>query len=119
MVRCLLILSIGLVSSAQAQVPAVVQTTTYTSSLQATSSIWLQDGYSAPDGYEARIVYPEAVAGRWSLPQPWTTFVRGGSSPDGMVGIHTHLLPNGRVLSWEGHNDNEVDSVHRMSHVYA
>ena len=88
-------------------------------------------GFSATtDGFEARIKLLETQAGRWSAPQKWTPYQRylnstppaGSASTDitGLVGIHTHVLPNGKVLSWEGHNDNTLaDPTKHDSHAYA
>jgi galactose oxidase len=73
-------------------------------SLRATNSIELQPGFSvSTPGFEARVVLDPIIAGSWSEPLPW--LYEDGGAP--YVGIHTHVLPNGKVLSWEGHNDNE------------
>ena len=52
---------------------------------------------------------PAATGGRWSAKRLWTSYERAGlgTGVTGLVGIHTHVLPNGKVLSWEGHNDDQ------------
>lgn len=77
-------------------------------------------------GFEAAIRLPGNIAGSWSAPQMWVpTYQRDADAtpPDytytGMIGIHTHVLPNGQVLSWEGHNDNEhKPGMNMMMHAY-
>lgn len=79
--------------------------------------------FEASSGFEALIKLPEDVAGRWSAPQRWTDYERGGPGTGitGMVGIHTHVLPNGKVFSWEGHNSNTfaLPSASCTSHAYS
>lgn len=77
--------------------------------LYAQQQVNLLPGFeSFSNGFEARTKREPAVAGSWSAPSLWTSYERyGGGTRTGMVGIHTHVLPNGNVLSWEGHNDNE------------
>ena len=50
------------------------------------------------------LVLSSATVGSWSSPMPW------GPAGHAFVGIHTHVLPTGRVLSWEGHNANHHDT---------
>ena len=76
--------------------------------LYAQNTINMMPGFQATTpGFEAKIKLPEATAGRWSSPLLWTPYPRGGAGTPitGMVGIHTHVLPSGKVLSWEGHPD--------------
>lgn len=91
-----------------------------TASVYAQQSIDLTGNFEATtSGFEAKIKLPEADGGRWSAPLLWTTYQRyldpmitpppntPRNTVTGMIGIHTHVLPNGKVLSWEGHNDDE------------
>lgn len=99
---------LGAVSVAQAQNPPItganiVKSVYQGRSLRATNSIELQPGFSVSmGGFEARVAPPPATAGSWTDPLPWWLPMMNKS----FVGIHTHVLPNGKVLSWEGHNDN-------------
>lgn len=91
-----------------------------TSSVYAQQRIDLLSGFVATTGgFEAKIKLPEATAGRWSVPLLWTPYQRNNNGITGMVGIHTHVLPTGDVLSWEGHNINTLanPSLH-TSHAY-
>ena len=100
-----------------AQQPYVVASGTATASIYAQQQIELVAPFEATtNGFEANTRLPEATAGRWSKPLLWTPYQRYlNSTPPpgisktvetGMIGIHTHVLPNGKVLSWEGHNDD-------------
>ena len=105
----LLAVSLGFALPVRAQ-PAVLQASSpTTASLYAQERIELLPGFSTTtDGFEARITLLASAAGSWSKPLPWTPFVRnpaGAGSTVGMIGIHTHVLPNGKVLTWKGHND--------------
>ena len=116
-VGCLL----GIVPQVCAQTPTVVSCppTAQTAKIYASQEINLGNGsnFTATNtDFEARIVYPAVTAGSWSRPLRWTPYQRNLDNPNpnnanadttGMIGIHTHLLPDGTVLSWEGHNDNE------------
>lgn len=79
--------------------------------------------FEASAGFEAVIKLPEATAGRWSAPARWTDYRREGANTaiTGMVGIHTHVLPNGYVFSWEGHNldTKAAGNASCTSHAYA
>lgn len=105
--------------------PATVQVYTTTSnSIYAQQRIDMLPGFEATSGgFEAKIGQPGYVAGLWSTPLPWTPYVRpaseGGNGRAGLIGIHTHVLPDGKVLSWEGHNLNTFanPSLH-TSHAY-
>lgn len=113
-------MGVGLVLAARAQ-PAVLQASSpTTTSLYAQERIELLPGFSTTtDGFEAKITPLASAAGSWSKPLPWTPFVRnpsGAGSTVGMIGIHTHVLPNGKVLTWEGHNDDQ-NSGH-LAHAY-
>lgn len=112
--------SLGMALTARVQ-PAVLQVSSPTTvSLYAQERIELLPGFStATDGFEAKITLLASAAGSWSKPLPWTPFVRnpaGADSTAGMIGIHTHVLPNGKVLTWEGHND-DLNSGH-LAHAY-
>jgi hypothetical protein len=97
-------------------------------SLYAQELIDLWPGFEATSGgFEAAIHLPEATAGRWSHPLRWTPYARNATRPGnpdptitGMVGIHTHVLPNGNVLTWEGHNKDTFGQNTRdcTSHAY-
>ena len=93
-----------------------------TTSVYAQQRIELQPGFSTTtSGFEAVIKLPESTAGRWSRPLLWTDYERGGNGTGitGLVGIHTHVLPNGKVLSWEGHNaDTYANPAFHTSHAY-
>lgn len=81
-------------------------------SLRATNSIWLQPGFSVSSGgFEARVAPDPATHGSWSDPLPWVL----PDENETFVGVHTHVLPNGKVLSWQGHNDD--DRGHLGAHV--
>lgn len=72
-------------------------------------------------GFKAEIKLPEATAGRWSAPLLWTPYQRAGTGTPitGIVGIHTHVTPDGKVLSWEGHNSNtQANTNTHTSHAY-
>lgn len=101
-----------LVAQAQ-QVPLLVQSANpnQTASLYAGETIELQPGFgTTTEGFEARLA-PGAV-GEWSAVFAW------GQSGQTIVGIHTHVLPNGMVLSWQGHNDNVATPTQLHSHTY-
>ena len=108
-------MSVG--STALAQNPPLTGTTLTKSvyqgrSLRATQSIELQPGFSvSTGGFEARVVPESSTHGSWSDPLPWIL----PNTNEPFVGIHTHLLPNGKILSWEGHNDNDIG--HLGAHV--
>ena len=113
-------------SSASAQNPIETRNGVTSLSVYAQERIDLLPGFEATaGGFEAKIQRPEAVAGRWSAARPWTTYVRptdhGGRGEVGMVGIHTHVLPNGHVFSWEGHNRNTfaLGAHSSTSHAYS
>ena len=80
-----------------------------TTNIYAQEHIEMGVGFSATTaGFEAKIRMSAEVAGRWSAPLPWTDYQSPQQgAPRGMIGIHTHVLPNGKVLSWEGHNDDD------------
>ncbi|TGE21787.1 DUF1929 domain-containing protein [Hymenobacter aquaticus] len=85
------------------------------SSVYARQAINLLPGFeTTAAGWEARLTRPTNEVGQWSAPFGWTPYARpeGGT---GIVGIHTHVLPNGNVFSWEGHN---ATSVMTMSPAY-
>lgn len=109
--------SLGIALTAQAQLTVNNPTT---ASLYDPVSITMLPGFStSTSGFEARIKLVPAAGGTWSKPRPWTPLAPNPSAgrPDsGMIGIHTHVLPNGKVLFWEGHNDNEVND--HLSHAY-
>jgi hypothetical protein len=124
------VIGVLIAAGATAQ-PVTVTTNTPTSAnLYAQQIINLEPGFEATTGgFEAKIKLLESVAGRWSVPLLWTTYQRYLNTPPndipagytqnsvtGMIGIHTHVTPDGNVLSWEGHNDNTVSS--HVSHVY-
>ena len=103
---------------AQAQLPALTGTNIVTHvyqnrSLHATTSIVLQPGFVVSrNGFVARIVPAGNVGGSWTEPLAWNL-----PSGEAIVGIHTHVLPTGKVLSWEGHNDNlHWEPADRMTH---
>lgn len=110
--------------SLQAQ-PAIVQLSAPTAySLYAQQRIDMLPGFEATNpGFEAKIGQPGYIAGLWSAPLPWTPYIRpasdGGVGCAGLIGIHTHVLPNGKVLTWEGHNTNtQADPTIHASHAY-
>ena len=108
--------------------PADAQPTTATASAPTTYNVYAQyaidllPGFeTTTNGFEARIKLPEDVGGRWSSPRLWTPYVRPGTgtATTGLVGIHTSVTPNGKVLSWEGHNANTFDDPTACtSHAY-
>lgn len=103
--------------------------TSTTASIYAQQQIDLLDGFSTTtDGFEARIKRSDAAGGRWSVPRRWTDYrrkydpnnVNSDATITGMIGIHTHVLPNGKVLSWEGHNDDTFSNqIPHTSHSHA
>ena len=109
-----------LVATAYAQ-PLTIQTNQYTTSLYAQQQIDMLPGFEATaTGFEAKIKLPEAQCGRWSDARLWTPYARAGTGTPrtGMIGIHTHVLPSGNVLSWEGHNDDVHMPGMGMSYAY-
>ncbi len=74
-------------------------------------------------GFKAEIKVPADKGGQWSAPVRWTDYERGGlgTGITGMIGIHTHLLPNGNVFSWEGYNidTKAAGNASCTSHAYA
>ena len=111
--------------------PAYAQPVTATASTPTAASIYAQQridllsGFEATTGgFEAKIKLPETDGGKWSHSLPWTSYIRpianGGNGIDeGMVGIHTHVTPDGKVLTWEGHNsDTAEDPAKHTSHAY-
>lgn len=73
-------------------------------SLEADESVILTDGFSvSAEGFAARI--SPGQIGEWGPVFTWGNM----NSNVGIVGIHTTVLPNGKVLSWAGHNDNLHD----------
>ena len=111
---CLLLAS----TSAMLAQPLTAQVSSpTTASVYAQQQIDLLAGFEATTGgFEAKIKLPEVTAGRWSTPLLWTPYQRTNNGITGMVGIHTHVLPTGDVLSWEGHNDNANQG--HLSHAY-
>ena len=117
----LVLMGLAAVSPSYAQpVNLVVPNPAVAGNLYAQQQITMGAGFSATTpGFEARIKLPEATAGRWSTPLLWTDYKRYAdlattppnnldpNAVTGMIAIHTHLLPNGKVLSWEGHNDDK------------
>lgn len=108
MKKFFLLLSLCLtgIGCAKAQVPAVVTVSlanqTQFQSVHATQSIELITNFSSSDeGFEATITPSPEQAGTWSAVFDW-----GEPMGERLVGIHTHVLPDGNVLSWKGHNDN-------------
>lgn len=103
--------------AALAQAPPItryaIQTNAYTGySLQAQSEIELQSGFStSSEGFSATIAPVLANVGQWS-----TQVAPYQSIPWGFIGIHTHVLPNGIVLSWQGHNDNQFVTQYPGQH---
>ncbi|RZK89841.1 MAG: hypothetical protein EOO62_35935 [Hymenobacter sp.] len=100
-----------------AQQPVATGSQPTTTNIYASTRIELLPGFATTtSGFEAHIKLPAASAGRWSALLPWTPYVRTSGGRVGMVGIHTHVLPNGQVLSWEGHDDN--DNQGHLTHAY-
>lgn len=66
-----------------------------TQSLNDATSIELGDGFSSSSEINITIASPLNTVGQWATVANWGTF----------IGIHTSVLPNGNVLSWQGHND--------------
>jgi hypothetical protein len=110
-----LLFGLGTVLPSQAQNPPITGTTIVTAtyqnqSLYASQGIELQPGFTVTTpGFEALIVQLPAIVGSWSSLMPW------GPAGNEFVGIHMHVLPTGKVLSWEGHNANNHDEE---SHAY-
>lgn len=116
------LLPLLLAPAAHAQLPGTTVTGAATASIRDPQQINLvadaQTTFSAGIGFDAIVQQPEAVGGQWSTPRLWTPYARAGQGTPvtGMIGIHTHVLPSGRVLSWEGHND-DLNQGH-LSHAY-
>ena len=67
-------------------------------SLLAENSVELLPGFSvSAPGFAATLGKPYTVAGQWQGTLNWP-----------FVAIHNHLLPNGKLLTWQGHNDGTV-----------
>ncbi|MCC3157552.1 DUF1929 domain-containing protein [Hymenobacter sp. 15J16-1T3B] len=96
------LLLVGVVPLARAQNPAIegwnLQASSYQgSSLHGYDQVELQPGFSVTtSGFDARVVPQNTAAGSWSEPLTWP-----------FVGIHTSVLPNGKVLTWQGHLDDD------------
>ncbi|GAA3931812.1 galactose oxidase early set domain-containing protein [Hymenobacter algoricola] len=120
--RILILLSLlSVAAGAQAQQITLQASTPTTTNLYAQERIDLLPGFEATTaGFEAKIQLPESTHGKWSRPLLWTPYKRTNAAVTGMIGIHTHVLPNGKVLSWEGHNDNfhMPGATTVMSHAY-
>lgn len=100
--------------------PATIQSSTpnTTASLLAKVEVAMLPGFSTTqEGFQAAIVTTPAEVGQWSVPMSWIL-----PSWQGLIAIHTHVLPNGRVLTWQGHNDNvwgtQPGHPHRGSDAY-
>ena len=89
-------LLLGYAGAAQIPVDIYSATSGQTQPLRATNSIELGDGFSSTSEIDITIAPVLNVTGQWSPKENW-----------GFIGIHTHVLPSGRVLSWQGHNDND------------
>ena len=114
-------------AAAQTTVPADVILNAYANQTltEATNSIELRAGFSASPtaGFTARLVPDPAIRGQWSANSLWTPERPSATNPlGGMIAVHTHVLPDGRVLSWSGHNDNAhyyTNGMQPLSHAYA
>lgn len=99
-----------------------------TQSIQATREIALMPGFStapsAQQEFSAVIVPVLSQVGQWSSPSLWRNYMlnnTGGNDPSGCIGIHTSVLPNGKVLTWQGHNDDvwtNTGALHRGTDAY-
>ena len=106
------------VPAVQAQTGVVTASGPTTASIYAAQRVDLLPGFVCTTaGFEAGVKLADLTGGRWSAPRLWTSYARTTNGPvTGMIGIHTHLLPSGKVLSWEGHNDN-LNQGH-LAHAY-
>lgn len=94
-----------LIASAQGSTPItgydISQDSYQNNSLLAQNSIELLPGFSvdAP-GFTATLLKPYTVAGQWQGVMNWP-----------LVAIHTSVLPTGKVVTWQGHNaDNMMET---------
>ena len=112
--------AIGAAPLCYAQPVTVTASSPTITNLYAQQQIDLLPGFeTSTSGFEANIKFPENTHGRWSKSLLWTSYQRyqdphtpppsgvPSTTVTGMIGVHTHVLPNGKVLSWEGHIDDE------------
>lgn len=96
-----------------AQLPAnlVSSTNGQTQPLRATNSIELSNGFSSVSEIDITIVPPLSATGQWSTAH-WGFANQSTTVPNTVfIGIHTSVLPDGMVLSWQGHNDNQYSAL--------
>lgn len=92
----LLITGLLLVQPAWAQLRDA--TPNQTQSLRDAGSVELEPGFSSTGDISITIDAPLNAFGRWATEPNWGVF----------IGTHTSVLPNGNVLSWQGHNDTPM-----------
>jgi hypothetical protein len=78
----------------------LVNGTTYSYRVRASDPSGNLSGYSNVASSTAGVASPPAVIGEWAGPFTWP-----------MVGIHTTLMPTGKVLSWEDENQSPAAQV--------
>jgi hypothetical protein len=89
------LLTLGLLFSISVQAQLYNATPNQTQSLRDATSIELGSGFSSSAEISITIDTPLNAFGQWATVPNWGEF----------IGIHTSVLPNGNVLSWQGHND--------------
>ncbi|MDO7850752.1 hypothetical protein [Hymenobacter convexus] len=101
---------LSLVQVGNAQVPVDLSSSTngQSQSLHATNSIELGDGFSSTSEIDISIVAPINTTGQWAAAH-WD--FQAYNNNNVFIGIHTSVLPNGIVLSWQGHNDNQYSTT--------
>lgn len=103
-----ILLSAGLLFTQTGWAQLYNATPNQTQSLHDLVSIELGDGFFSSSGISITIDTPPNTFGQWATVNDWGTF----------IGIHTHVLPNGNVLSWQGHNDDQAMAMHTGTNAY-
>ena len=76
--------------------------------LRDATSVELGPGFSTSAEISIIIDTPLNAFGQWATVANWGDF----------IGIHTSVLPNGNVLSWQGHNDDHMTSLYMGTGFY-
>ena len=104
------LLVIGLWAAAQpgwGQSCAFSNTTGQTQPVRDPNCIELGDNFSSASEIDITITPNPSLIGQWAKAHWGFANDRTDVPNNVFIGIHTSVLPNGLVLSWQGHNDNE------------
>ena len=80
-----------------------------TQSIHDVNCIELGDNFSSTSEIDITVTPTLGSVGQWTAAL-WGFYPPTASANRLFIGIHTHVLPNGEVLSWQGHNDNQYSS---------